>query len=81
MRTTTPDGQTHEEHAEWEYVDATHWKLRVTIPPDPDIPGLEDGAVEVVDYEITSEEPDRMSLMEFDVEFPWEWEKAARPAG
>ena len=81
IRTTTPNGETHEEQAEWQHVDANHWKLRLVIPPDPQMSGLEDGAVEVIDYEITSEQPNRMSLMQFDVEFPWEWEKAAQPAG
>ncbi len=83
IRTTTPDGQTFDEQAEWEQIDAKqkHWKLRLIIPPDPQMPGLEDGAVEVIEYEIKSEQPNRMSPMQFDVEFPWEWEKAARPAG
>jgi hypothetical protein len=81
IRTTTPNGATHDEHAEWEHVDAKHWKLSITIAPDPNIPGVEEGAGEVIDYEITSELPNRMSLMQFDVEFPWEWEKAAPPAG
>jgi hypothetical protein len=81
IRTTAPGGQTHAEQAEWEHIDAKHWKLRLIIPPDPQTPGLEDGAVEVVEYEIRSEQPNRMSLMQFDVEFPWEWEKATPPAG
>jgi hypothetical protein len=76
-----PDGQVYEEHAEWHLVDATHWTLRLMIPPDPGIPGLESGAVEVIDYEIKSEQPGGMSLMQFDVEVPWEWEKVTPPAG
>jgi len=77
IHTTLPNGQVHEEQAKWQHVDATHWTLRLIIPPDPGIPGLEDGAVEVIDYEIQSEQPGRMSLMQFDVESPWEWEKVA----
>jgi hypothetical protein len=81
IRTTTADGKTLDEQAEWEYVDAKHWKLSIVIDPDPNIPGLEEGAGEVIDYEITSERPNRMSMMKFDVEVPWEWEKAEPRAG
>lgn len=81
IRTATPDGRTHEEQAEWEHVDASHWKLLITIPPHPQIPGLEDGAGEEIDYEVTSEQANRMSLMQFDVEFPWHWEKVSPPNG
>jgi hypothetical protein len=76
IRTNTPDAATSEEEAQWEYLDPKHWRLRLFIPPDPQIPGMEDGAVEVIDYEVSAEEPGRrMSLMQFDVEFPFEWEK------
>ena len=37
--------------------------------------------MEVTNYKIKSEQPSRMSLMQFDVEFPWEWKKATPPTG
>jgi hypothetical protein len=79
VRTIAPNGRTYEEHATWEHIDATHWKLRLIIPPDPTIPGLAKGAVEVIDYEVQSEAPNRMSLMRSgEAEIPREW---VRPEG
>jgi hypothetical protein len=54
--------------AEWKFVDERHWQLRVTIPPRPDTRGLEDGAVEVVDYEVLRFAADEMELQSFDSE-------------
>ena len=74
-RTPRRDGTEAVERAEWKFVDATHFTLRLTIPPDPDAPGLEDGAVELTEYEIRAETTGEMHLAEFDVEFLWEWRK------
>jgi hypothetical protein len=79
IRTTAPNGKTYEDRAEWQYHDGAHWTLRLFIEPDPDIPELEDGGVEVIDYEVVAEGPGRMSLRQFDVDLPWQWEKATRP--
>ncbi len=80
VRTATPNG-TYEQEAEWEFVDERHWTLRVITPPDPQIPGMEDGAVDVIDYEVASEGPGRMSLVRHDVEFPFVWERVDPPGG
>jgi hypothetical protein len=54
--------------AEWKIIDDRHWQIRVTIPPRPDKPGLEEGAVEVVDYEVLRFTRDEMELRSFDEE-------------
>ena len=69
------DGSSTFEMATWQYVDATHWKLKLVIPPQPDIRGLEDGAIDVSDYEVVSFTPDRMELMVFDYENPFVYER------
>lgn len=57
------------EQGTWHWVDATHWKLRAVIPPQPSIPGLEDGAVDVQDYEVIELSPKHMRAKVFDREF------------
>jgi hypothetical protein len=53
---------------EWRFIDERHWQLRTTIPPSPDTPGLEDGAIEVTDYEVVRFTGDEMELEAFDQE-------------
>ena len=56
------------EHAEWRYVDECCWQLRISIPENPVVPGLEEGAVEEVDYEIIEFIGDAMTVRGFDQE-------------
>src|SRR6185503_16103692 len=55
-----------EEAGTWEYLDARHWRFRLYIPPQPDQPGLEEGAWDVTDYEVISFADTRMECTEFD---------------
>jgi len=64
--TRTADGASDKASATWQYVDDNHWKLKVVIPPEPDTPGLEDGAVDVSDFEVISFSPQRMEVALFD---------------
>jgi hypothetical protein len=75
LESAAPNGLTYTEKATWEYVDQRHWKLRLDIPPDPDTPGLEDGAIDVADYEVIAFDGSRMELMKFDYESPFVYEK------
>ena len=68
-------GQIIRENATWEYVDDTHWKLRLIIPAQPDVPGLEEGAGDVGEYEVISFTPQRMELTKFDYESPFVYER------
>lgn len=63
----TTDGQV--EQGTWQWVDATHWNLRTMIPPQPEIAGLEDGAVDVQEYEVIELSPTHMRTKVFDYEF------------
>lgn len=63
----TTDGQV--EQGTWHWVDETHWKLKTVIPPQPEIPGLEDGAVDVQEYEVIEASPTHMRAKVFDYEF------------
>lgn len=72
---TRTGGKVFEECSRWEYVDDSHWHLLIEIPPDPDMPGLEDGARERVEYEVTSFTGSEMSLMQFDYEFPFVYQR------
>ena len=56
------------ESAEWRFVSDSQWQLRILIPPQQDIPGLEEGAVEVIDYTVLSFAGDRMEVASFDSE-------------
>ncbi len=49
--------------------------MGVYIDPVPHIPSLENGAIQGIDYEIVAEDESTMSVMEFDVEFAWVWER------
>ncbi len=69
-----------EQQAHWEHVDDAHWNLRFVYPPDPTKEWLVNGATEVIEYSIESESPDRMTLSQFDVEYPSEWIKLPTPA-
>jgi hypothetical protein len=60
--------------------DDTHWNLSLQIQPDPKIPGLEDGAIDVSEYEIVKSDADRMELMKFDFEFPFVYERVTKPS-
>ena len=62
------------ERATWEYVDERHWKLKLIIPPGS-IPTLENGAVDVSDYDIQSFSDGRMELTKFDYEFAFVYER------
>jgi hypothetical protein len=53
---------------EWRFVDEHHWQLRRTVPPSPDIEGLEEGAIEVTDYEVLDFSRDKMTIEAFDEE-------------
>ena len=57
------------EQGTWQWVDATHWRLRTVIPPQPEIPGLEDGAVDVQEYEVIELSSTHMRTKVFDYEF------------
>ena len=59
--------QVHEP-AEWRFLNDRQWQLRIFIPPQPDVPGLEDGAVEVIDYTVLAFADDRMEVASFDSE-------------
>ena len=48
--------------ASWEYVDDSHWKFKVVVPPEPGTPGVADGAIDVDDFKIVSSSPGRMVL-------------------
>jgi hypothetical protein len=73
-----PDGKVSEEingvvtqsdiTSEWRFVDERHWQLRTTIPPRPNMLGLKDGAVEVIDFEVVKFTGDEMELEAFDEE-------------
>lgn len=59
----------------WEYVNPRKWRLKRYIEPDPDTPGLEEGVVEIIDYDVQSFDRNRMELMEFDYEAPFTYER------
>jgi hypothetical protein len=61
--------------ATWQYVDGTHWKFKVVIPPEPDTPGLEEGAIDVSDFEIISFSPQRMEVTLFDYDSKFIYER------
>jgi len=62
----TTEGES--EAGTWLWVDATHWKLRTTIPPDPNIPGLEDGAINIEEFEVVEASPTHFRARVFDDE-------------
>src|SRR6266487_2059604 len=57
------------EEATWEWVDEKHFKVKLVIAPQPGVPDLEDGAVDVQEYEIKNATLNRMELATFDYEF------------
>ena len=67
---TTPSrtGPPIQEPAEWRFLNERKWQLRIIIPPQPDVSGLEDGAVEVIDHTVLSFSGDRMEVASFDSE-------------
>jgi len=65
--TITTDDQV--EQADWQWVDSSHWKLRLRIPPDPSTPGLEEGAVHVEEFEVIEVGPAHFRATTFDYEF------------
>jgi hypothetical protein len=65
------------DQATWEYNDDAHWNLKLQIAPDPKTPGLEDGAIDVSEYEIVESDANRMELMTFDLEFPFVYERVS----
>ena len=62
------DGSVNTATATWEYLDDTHWKFKVVVPPEPGTPGLEDGAIDVSDFEVVAFSPQRMEVALFDYE-------------
>jgi hypothetical protein len=76
-RITRPDGRMHGSRLEWSLIDPVHWRMGVYIDPVPHIPGLENGTIQEIVYEIIAEDESTMSLVEFDVEFAWVWERQA----
>jgi len=63
------------DEASWEWVDQQHFKIKLKIAPQPDVPGLEDGAIEVMDYEVVNFSYARMEAMQFDYEFSFIYER------
>jgi hypothetical protein len=74
-RTQTGTGALREESQRWRYVDRTHWNMEITIPPSPDVPGLEDGAGELVKYKVTRFSHDEMDVTQFDYEFAFTYQR------
>jgi hypothetical protein len=62
----TTDGES--EAGTWHWVDATHWMLKTTIPPDPETPGLEEGAIHVEEFEVVEASPTHFRARVFDYE-------------
>ena len=69
------DGTVDSLTATWQYADDTHWKFKVVIPPEPDTPGLEAGAIDVSDFEVISFSRERMEVALFDYESTFIYER------
>lgn len=78
--TRDTDGTPIRESATWVYVDPRHWKLKIEIPPQPHVPGLEEGVIDVSDYEVVAFSPQRMELMLFDNEYPFVYNRVSPQA-
>jgi hypothetical protein len=74
---TSKDEYSSMDQATWEYIDDAHWNLNLQVAPDPKTPGLEDGAIDVSEYEIVESDANRMELMVFDFEFPFVYERVS----
>jgi hypothetical protein len=75
VTTSIADGTSTTDSATWEFVDGEHWNLNLNIPADTSTPGLEEGAVDVSEYEVVAFDNGRMQLAKFDFEFPFVYER------
>lgn len=63
------------EKGEWYMGDARHFHLPRIFPPNPDVPGMAEGAREDNECEIASLSPTRLVVRQFDYEKDQVWER------